>query len=103
MNIYIYIIERDSVESIYVGNQHNLELKHCACEPLSMTMCRSRIWPSSPTNPRVGFSFEFLDWAEVLLYECQVALKDFCLAVNYKSPDLYVSSIYCHNSDSVNC
>ena len=55
----------------------------CACEPLVFTMVRARLWPS-PQRPRYGFSFEVLDWAEVLLLEAQVSVNDFCKAVNFR-------------------
>lgn len=67
-----------------IGYEHNLKLLHCNCESICETMCRARIWPSTPTNPGIGFSFELLDWAEALLLECQVALQDFCSAVKFK-------------------
>ena len=27
-----------------------------------------------------------MDWAEIMLLECQVALKDICMALSYKCP-----------------
>lgn len=51
-------------------------------------MARARLWPSSPQRPHLAFTFELLDWAEALLLECQVALKDFCKALTFKCPHL---------------
>ena len=49
-------------------------------------MVRARLWPATPQHPRLAFCFEVLDWAEALLLECQVALKDFCKAMEFKCP-----------------
>ncbi len=49
-------------------------------------MARSQIWPTTPVNPRVGFTFSILDLAEAMLLECQVALKDFCTALKFRCP-----------------
>ena len=69
-------------------------------------MVRARIWPSTPQRPNLAFTFDLLDWAESLLLECQVALKDFCKALTLKCPHLvkkvtdlkivYVLNCECH-------
>ena len=51
-------------------------------------MTRARLWPASPQNPHLAFSFDLLNWAEALLLECQVAMKDFCKALYFKCPHL---------------
>jgi hypothetical protein len=71
-----------------LGIQHHVSFIHCSCEPLVTTMARVRLWPSSPVHPQVAFTFELLDWCEALLLECQVALKDFCLALYFKCSHL---------------
>ena len=57
-------------------------------------MVHARLWPATPQHPRLAFSFEVLDWAEALLLECQVALKDFCKAMEFKCPHLVAKVIY---------
>ena len=42
---------------------------------------------SSKSSP-IAFSFDLLNWAEALLLECQVAMKDFCKALDFKCPRL---------------
>ena len=51
-------------------------------------MVRVRLWPSSPSHPLTAYTFELLDWMEALLFECQVALKDFCSALYFKCPHI---------------
>ena len=57
--------------------QHKFQFVYCDCEPLAVTLSRAKLWPATPLNPRFAFSFALFDWAEALLLECQVALKDF--------------------------
>ncbi len=47
-------------------------------------MVRARIWPGSPSNPHLAFTFDLMEWADALLLECQVAVSDFCAAITYK-------------------
>ena len=65
------------------GAEHQVNFISCSCEPLTATMVRAHLWPATPQNPHIAFSFHFLDWAEALMLECQVALKDLCKAVCY--------------------
>jgi hypothetical protein len=51
-----------------------------------VTLARAHLWPASPSYPQYAFSFSLLDWAESLLLECQVALKDFCQAIYSRCP-----------------
>ena len=73
---------------LILGEEHNISFASCACEPLIITMVRARICPSTPQRPHLAFTFDLLDWAEALLLECQVALKDFCKALYLKCPHL---------------
>jgi len=61
---------------------------YCQCEPLVATMVRAQLWPATAQRPHLAFTFELLDWAEALLLECQVALKDLCKALCFKCPHL---------------
>ena len=47
-------------------------------------MARVNVWPATPVNPKYAFTFKFLDWAEALLLECQVPLRDLCAALSFK-------------------
>ena len=49
-----------------------------------LTMVCARIWPGSPLNPHLAFTFDLMEWADALLLECQVAVSDFCAAIAYK-------------------
>ena len=44
-------------------------------------------WPTSPSRPVLAFSFLFLDWLEALLLECQLAVNDYCDAVEFLLKD----------------
>ncbi len=60
---------------------------YCECEPLVVTMVRAQLWPSAPQRPTLAFTLALLDWAEALLLECQVALKDLCKALSFRNPN----------------
>lgn len=68
------------------GIEHKVWYTFCDCEPIAVTLTRASLWPSTPHNPRYAFTFALLDWAEALMLECQVALKDFCSALKFRCP-----------------
>ena len=68
------------------GIEHKVWYTFCDCEPIAVTLTRASLWPSTPHNPRYAFTFALLDWAEALMLECQVALKDFCGTLKFKCP-----------------
>ena len=69
-----------------IGMEHKLHFSYCLCETLVKTMCRAKLWPATPTNPKYAFSFGLFDWMEALLLECQVSVKDFCNALTFRAP-----------------
>ncbi len=76
------------IHPFFIGVEHNISFSYCGCEPFTVTMVRARLWPASPKHPQLAFCFSLLDWAEALLLECQVALKDLCSALAFKCPHL---------------
>ena len=80
---------------IVIGIEHQISFVVCRCEPIPVTMARARLWPANPQHPKLAFSFDLLDWAEALLLECQVAIKDLCKALYFRCPHLvFKVSIY---------
>ena len=69
---------------ICLGEEYSILFASCTCEPLVVTMIRARLWPSTPQRPQLAFTFELMDWAEALLLECQVSLRDFSKALLFK-------------------
>ena len=65
----------------------------CSCEPLVATMVKAKLWPSTPKNARLAFTFDLMNWIEILVLECHVALKDICKALVYNCPHLIVKVI----------
>ena len=66
--------------------EHKIFFTACGCEPLAVTLATAELWPATPHNPKFAFTFALLDWAEALMLECQVALKDFYNCLKFKSP-----------------
>lgn len=69
-----------------VGIEHKLSFVSCNCEPVSVTLARAQLWPATPHNPRYAFTFNLLNWMEVLMLECQVSIKDFCHTLKFRCP-----------------
>ena len=70
----------------FTGTEHDITFMYCQCEPLVITMIRAQLWPATAQRPHLAFTFGLLDWAEALLLECQVALKDLCKALCFRCP-----------------
>lgn len=85
---YSFLCWSWDIEITYIGEEHKILFATCACEPVVISLARARLWPSSPQQPQIVFTFELMDWAEALLLECQVALKDFCKALYFKCQHL---------------
>ena len=68
-------------------------------------MIHAQLWPSTVANPRLAFSFDLMNWAEALLYKCQVAMKDFWAALRYKCSSMmlkvyiHLNQMFRHNND----
>lgn len=58
----------------------------CACEAISVTLARARLWPATPKSPHVAFTFDLLNLVEALMLECHVSLKNFCKALDILCP-----------------
>ena len=67
-----------------LGMEHSILFVYCLCEALAITMARAELWPATPTSPKFAISFALLDWAESLLLEAQVSLKDFCNSLKFR-------------------
>lgn len=57
----------------------SLCIKFCSCESEAET---AHLFPATPKQPQLAFSFELLDWLEALMLECQVSAKDFVSAID---------------------
>ena len=73
---------------MHVGVEHEVKFVYCDCEALSVTLAQAGLWPATPNNPQVAFTFELLNLMEALMLECQVSLKDFCEAMKFLCPFL---------------
>ena len=82
---------------IHAGVEHGILFMTCECEPLVQTLVRAHLWPATPLFPRRVFTFKLLDWAEALLLECQVALKDLCQALYFQCPYPFIKVSAIHN------
>ena len=72
-----YSLRSVFIVCLILGVEHTITLICCQCEAVAVTMARAQLWPATAQNPQLAFTFELLDWAKTLLYECQIAVKDF--------------------------
>lgn len=69
---------------IYVlsGCFHCASVTFCACQSEATTLIHAGLFPATPKQPKLAFSFSLLDWFEALMLECQVSAQDFVAAVD---------------------
>ncbi len=72
---------------VYIGVPRQLNISFCKCKNDSLRIMELGYWPASPSRPVLAFSFSFLDWLEALLLECQIAVNDYCDAVEFLLKD----------------
>lgn len=66
--------------------EHDVKIMCCDCEATPITLARARLWPATPKNPQVAYTFELLNVIEAMMLECHVSLKDFCEALKLWCP-----------------
>ena len=67
-----------------LGMEHSVLFMYCDCVTLAVTLTRVELWPATPTHPKCVFSYAILDWAEALLLEAQISVKDFCNSLDFR-------------------
>lgn len=67
---------------ILLGNQHTVLIIFCGCYSEIATLLYLKMFPATPVNPKLAFTFKFLDLLQSLLLECQVSVKDFVDALD---------------------
>ncbi len=81
-----YILGLHKFIKSIIGMEHIIQFVYCSCEALAITLARAELWPATPVNPRYAFAFDLLNWAEALLLEAHVSLKDFCKSLRLRCP-----------------
>jgi len=71
---------------VFPGFEHEVKFMCCTCEPVPVALARARLWPATPKNPHLAFTFDLLNLVEAFMLECQVSLKDFCQALDVLCP-----------------
>lgn len=71
--------------SHFIGCYHSLIVTFCSCESEAETLLKAYLFPATPKNPQLAFSFSLLDWLEALMLEAHVSTKDFADAVGMLS------------------
>lgn len=74
------------------GLQKEVHVQFCGCEPDFLRLLRFRLWGATPSKPELAFSINVMDLLHTLNLECQVAVKDFCDALQTMADDVIVFS-----------
>ncbi|CAI8020679.1 hypothetical protein GBAR_LOCUS12350 [Geodia barretti] len=87
-NQHLHLCDKQKPRSVTLfhieGMPQTVSVTFCECEPDALTLMRLRYWPGTPKRPAVAFSFALMDWLELLLLECQVAVKDFATVLELR-------------------
>ncbi|XP_014671057.1 PREDICTED: uncharacterized protein LOC106811852 isoform X2 [Priapulus caudatus] len=67
------------------GVQHQVQVSVCSCEPVAVTLIRYHLWPATPKNPQVAFTFNLMENLRLLVLECQVSVRSFCMAMKIRN------------------
>lgn len=59
----------------YVG-QHHITIAYCSCHNKLERLIQLRLWPATPTSPKLAFTFDLMELLHILILECQVSLHD---------------------------
>ena len=71
-----------------LGQQFESVIELCACKPDVFFIVKQRLWPSTPSFPRIAFEFKFMDLLESFFFESQVSVSSFCASMTLLAPPL---------------
>lgn len=78
---------------LFSGLQKEVHIQFCECEPDFLGLLHFRLWGATPIKPELAFSINVMDLLHTLNLECQVAVKDFCDALQTMADDVIVFSV----------
>ena len=70
------------------GFQVVVAVQFCSCEPDFLRLLRFNFWGATPTKPELAFTMDLMKLLHTLNRECQVAVKDFCSAIQTLVDDI---------------
>ena len=63
-------------------------VQFCSCEPDFLCLLRFNFWVATLTKPELAFTMDLMKLLHTLNLECQVAVKDFCSAIQTLVDDI---------------
>ena len=76
-----------------LGQQFDSVIELCGCKPDVFFFVKQRLWPSTPSFPRIGFEFKFMDLLESFFLESQISVSSFCASITLLVPPLQRISV----------
>ncbi|XP_031550894.1 uncharacterized protein LOC116288263 [Actinia tenebrosa] len=59
------------------GRHHDVSITFCQCETPGETLAHLHLWPATPCNPSLAFTWDLLTSLQSLMFECQVSVYDY--------------------------
>lgn len=66
---------------LYAGCQHLQSIEVCRCQPLAVTLYEYGLWPSTPSNPHIALTLDFMKTLKGVVLESQISLRAYCTAL----------------------
>ena len=83
--------------TIYLGKQITVQILCCKCESPSVTLIRHGLWPATPVQPKLAFTFEFMEWLRCLRLRAHASTHKFSEAVKSKLSNGPFNLLVCQN------
>ena len=80
---------------MFLGQQQVQMIELCSCEDAVITLVRLGLWPATPIQPKVAFTFDFMLHLRALILECQISLQSFCTAMQHTRLGPFEASRLC--------
>ena len=66
-----------------VGVHHEVLFEHCNCISVPDSLVKCGIWPATPVEPNLGFTFQLMEMTLRLIMECQVSIHDILKSLDF--------------------
>ena len=83
------------------GYQVVVAVQFSSCKPDFLRLLGFNLWDTTPTRPELAFTMDLMKLLHTLNLECQVAVKDFCAAIQTLADDIISLPVLkglCHGS-----
>jgi hypothetical protein len=77
-----------------LGVHHEILFDYCNCFGVPESLLHCGIWPATPVEPNLGFTFQLMEMTLRFMMECHVSIHDMLKTLDFfKNPILKVKLI----------